>query len=62
MIVIEDGKEFRGIFERMCNALSIKFNIVTKYNHKAMGVEQFHKFLNYAQKILLNLAGHRNLL
>ena len=35
----------------MCNKLKIKFHVVAKQNHKAVGVERFHKFLNKAQKI-----------
>ena len=51
MVVCDDGNEFRGTFEKMCNKLNIKFHIVAKRNHKAVGVERFHKFLNKAQKI-----------
>ena len=51
MVVCDDGNDFRGTFERMCKALNIKFHIVAKRNHKAVGVERFHKFLNHAEKI-----------
>ena len=51
MVVCDDGNEFRGTFEKMCNKLNIKFHVVAKRNHKAVGVERFHKFLNKAQKI-----------
>ena len=51
MVVCDDGNEFRGTFEKMCNKLNIKFHVVAKRNHKAVGVERFHKFLNKAQNI-----------
>ena len=51
MVVIDDGNEFRGVFEGMCNAPNIRFHIVANRNHKAVRVERLHKFLNHAQKI-----------
>lgn len=51
MVVIDEGSEFRGLFEKMCNLLNIRFHQVAKRNHKAVGVERFHKFLNHAQTI-----------
>ena len=35
----------------MCKLLNIRFHLVAKRNHKAVGIERFHKFLNHAQKI-----------
>ena len=35
----------------MCNKLNIRFHIVAKRNHKAIGVERYYCFLNRAQKI-----------
>lgn len=57
MVVIDDGNEFRGIFESMCNTLRIKFHIVVERNHKAIGVERFYKFLNHAQRISTEARG-----
>ena len=51
MVVCNDGNKFRGTFEKMCNKLNIKFHIVAKRNHKAVGVERFHRFLNKAEEI-----------
>ena len=50
-VVCDDGNDFRGTFEKMCRALNIKFHVVAKRNHKAVGVERFHKFLNHSEKI-----------
>lgn len=57
MIVIDDDNEFRGIFESMCNTLRIKFHIIATRNHKAVGVERYHKFLNHAQRIFTEAQG-----
>ena len=48
MVVCDDGNEFRGTFEQMCTALNIRFHVVAKRNHKAIGIERFHKFLNHS--------------
>ena len=42
MVVCDDRNEFRGTVENMCNKLNIKFHIVAKRNHKAVGVERFN--------------------
>ena len=57
MVVIDDGNKFRGTFESMCNAFCIRFYIVSKWNHKAVGVERFHKFLNHSQRISTEARG-----
>lgn len=51
MVVCDAGSEFRGHFQAMCETLNLRFHLVAKRNHKAVGVERFHKFLNHAQKI-----------
>ena len=51
MVVCDEGSEFRGEFESMCKILNIRFHTVAKRNHKAVGVERYHKFLNHAQRI-----------
>jgi len=35
----------------MCASLNIRFHVVSKYNHKVIGIEKFNKLLNHAQKI-----------
>ena len=57
MVVIDDGNDFWGIFESMYNSLCIKFHIVSKWNHKPVDVERFHKFLNHSQRISTEACG-----
>ena len=57
MVVIDDRNEFHGVLESMCNVLDIKFHIVAKFNHKVVGVELFHKFLNHAKKVSTEARG-----
>ena len=51
LVVIDADSSFRGTFEKMCKALNLRFHVVAKRNHKAVGVERFHKFLNHATTI-----------
>ena len=51
MVVVDEGSEYRRTFEQMCKALVIRFHPVAKRNHKAVGVERYHRFLNHSQKI-----------
>ena len=51
MVVIDDSNEFRGTFESICNALYVRFHIVSKRSHKAVGMERFNKCLNHSQRI-----------
>ena len=46
VVVIDDGSTFRGLFEEMCSLLKIRFHAAAKRNHKSIGVEKFHAFLN----------------
>jgi len=57
MVVVDDGSEYRKTFEQMCKALSLRFHAVAKRNHKAVGVERYHKFLNHAQTIVTEQRG-----
>jgi hypothetical protein len=51
MVVVDEGKEFCGLFRSMCRHLNIRCHVVAKRNHKAVGVERYHRFLNHAQRI-----------
>ena len=51
LVVIDEGKEFCGLFRTVCRMLNIKCHVVAKRNHKAVGVERFHRFLNHSQRI-----------
>lgn len=50
MVVCDDDNDFIDTFKKMCAALNIRFHIVAKRNHKAVGIENFHKFLNHVKK------------
>ena len=60
MVVCDDDNEFRGKFEQMCKALNIMYHVVAKRNHKVIGIEGFHKFLNHSEKIQLRNEGLHN--
>ena len=50
MAVVDDGNDFCDTFEKICSSLMIRCHVVAKHNHKAVGIERFHKFLNHAEK------------
>lgn len=56
-VVIDERSGFCAIFEKMCKLLNIRFHMVSKRNHKAVGIKRFHKFLNHAQKIVTEECG-----
>jgi len=57
MVVVDEGSEYRRTFEQMCKTLKISFHPVAKRNHKAVGVERYHKFLNHSQTIATEQRG-----
>ena len=54
VLVVDDGNEFMGIFEQMAKGLKIRLHKAAKRNHKAVGVERYHRFLNHSVTILSN--------
>ena len=54
VLVVDDDKKFMAIFESMTKALKIRLHRAAKRNHKAVGVERYHKFLNHNMKIIGN--------
>jgi hypothetical protein len=48
LVVVDDGSTFKGLFQSVCTLLGITFHAATRGNHKAVGVEHFHRFLNKA--------------
>jgi len=44
MVVVDDDSKFMALFEAMVKPLNIRLHHVAKRNHKAIGVERFHKF------------------
>ena len=51
VVVVDEGREFCSLFRDMCRLLNIKCHVVAKRNHKAVGVERYHRFLNHSQRI-----------
>ena len=51
MVLVDDGNKFCGTFEKIDNTMTIKFHIVGKINHKAIGVKKFPKLLYHSQQI-----------
>lgn len=49
VIVVEDNTKFMAVFKAMAKLLNVRLNYVLKRNHKAIGVERYHTFLNHAQ-------------
>ena len=48
LIVFDTDNKFKGVFVSMADSLSIRMHVAAARNHKAVGVERFHKFLNHA--------------
>ena len=48
VVVMDDGTQFKGSFVLACDALHLKYECVTKRNHKAVLVDKFYRFLNKA--------------
>jgi hypothetical protein len=56
-VVVDDGSTIKGLFKTVCAALSVDFHVAAHGNHKAVGVEHFHRFLNKAVAIAVNDRG-----
>ena len=52
VVVVDEDSKFMALFEAMAKALNIRIHRVAKSNHKTIGVERFHKFLNYNATII----------
>ena len=48
VVVVDNGTPFMYIFEQATKTLNIRLHRVAKRNHKAVGVEIYHRFLNHA--------------
>ena len=51
ILVVDADSRFLGAFEAMCKILRITFWPLARGNHKGLGVEKFHRFLNKTQAI-----------
>ena len=57
LVVVDDGSTFKGKFVEVCTLLNIDVHVASRGNHKAVGVEHFHRFLNKAVGIAANDRG-----
>jgi hypothetical protein len=57
LISVNDGSTFKGLFQEVCSILNIEIHVAARGNHKAVGVEHFHRFLNKAVGIAANDRG-----
>ena len=48
---------FETTFEKICEVLKIRCNVIVKIKHKAIGKERCHKLLSHSQEILIELLG-----
>ena len=46
-VVVDQAKENKGVFKKMCHKLKINFHAVAKRNHKALGVERSESRSNH---------------
>ena len=51
LVLIDDGSECKDLLIKTCDVLMIKYHVISKGNHKAVIVEQFHRHLNKVQRI-----------
>lgn len=54
VLVVDDGNELMGIFVQLSKSLNIRLHKAAKRNHKAVGVERCHRFLNHSATIISN--------
>eukprot|EP00978_Attheya_sp_CCMP212_P008208 scaffold19187_cov69-Attheya_sp.AAC.2 len=57
IVVVDEGSTFNPAFVDMCACLKLRCHVCARGNHKAVGVEHFHKFLNRAVTIVSNDRG-----
>ena len=57
VVVVDADSKFLGLFEDMCNRLGFIFWPLSRGNHKALGVEKYHRFLNKTQTIVSQDSG-----
>ena len=51
VLVIDEGSNFKGVFQEMCSILKITCWPLSRGNHKGLSVERYHRFLNKTQAI-----------
>ena len=51
VVGVDEGQEFSALFRGMCSLLNIEGHVVARRNHRAVGVERYHRFLNHSARI-----------
>ena len=57
VVVVDADSKFKGVFEELCDILKITYWPLARGNHKGLGVERYHRFLNKVQTIVGNDRG-----
>ena len=57
LIVVDADIKFKGTFAAMAKALNIKIHVAASRNHRTVGVERFHRFLNHSTTIFAEERG-----
>ena len=57
VLVVDEGSNFKSVFQEMCSILKITCWPLARGNHKGLGVEKYHRFLNKTQAIVGNDRG-----
>jgi hypothetical protein len=57
VLVVDEGSSFKSVFQEMCSILKITCWPLARGNHKGLGVEKYHRFLNKTQAIAGNDRG-----
>ena len=57
LVVVDNGSTFKGLFQSVYALLNISFHIAARGNHKAVGVDNFQRFLNKSVAIAANDRG-----
>ena len=57
VFVVDDGKNFKGIFKEMCEHLKSTYWCISRGNHKRNSAKKYHRFLNKIQTITVTDRG-----
>ena len=51
VLIVDADSKFKGNFVEMAECLNIKVHVAASCNHRTVGVEQFHQFINHTTTI-----------
>ena len=54
VVIVDEDTKFMAIFESTAKVLKLRLHRAAKRNHKAIGVERYHRFLNHNMTIIGN--------